>query len=64
MKKTLTIIVTPKEGSSAKEISVKYKTISAKNAWYDYFKVWEGQNNEWYDYLKVWKDKVKFERVG
>ena len=61
---TLTIIVTPKEGSSAKEISVKYKTISAKNAWYDYFKVWEGQNNEWYDYLKVWKDKVKFERVG
>lgn len=60
---TIIITVTPKKGSTAPDSTVHFSSASAKNAWYDYLKIWEGQNNEWYDYLKVWKDKVKFERV-
>ncbi len=56
------ITITPKEGSLAATLSAHYTTVNAKTAWYDYLKVWEGQNNEWYDYLKVWESKVKFER--
>ena len=59
----IVVIIVPKEGSLAPSLSVSYTTVNAKTAWYDYFKVWEGQNNEWYDYLKVWKNKVKFERA-
>lgn len=59
---TITITITPKDGSAAPVSTVHYRSESTKKAWYDYLKVWKGQNNAWYDYLKVWKDKVMFER--
>lgn len=60
----IVITITPKEGSAAESFSVEFKSVGTKNAWYDYLKVWKGQNNEWYDYLKVWDNKVVFERVS
>lgn len=60
----ITVIITPKGGSQAQPLSASFQSVSARQNWYDYFKVWEGQNNEWYDYLKEWDVKVSFERVG
>ena len=41
-----------------------YHTVSTKNNWYDYLKVWEGHKNNWYDYAKVWENSVTFEPVN
>lgn len=41
-----------------------FRTVVAKENWYDYFKVWEGHKNHWYDYLKVWEEGVKFVRTS
>ena len=60
----IVITITPKEGSEASTFTVEFRSVGTKNAWYDYLKVWKGQNNEWYDYLKVWDNKVVFERVS
>lgn len=60
----IVITVIPKEGAAAEPVVVEFKSVGTKNAWYDYLKVWKGQNNEWYDYLKVWDNKVVFERVS
>ena len=60
----IVITITPKAGSEAEPIVVKFQSIGTKNAWYDYLLFWKGQNNEWYDYLRVWDNKVVFERVS
>ena len=59
----IVVTINPKEGSNAEPVEVRFISVSMRNNWYDYLKVWEGQNNEWYDYLKVWDAKVRFERV-
>ena len=60
----IVITITPKAGSEAEPIVVKFQSIGTKNAWYDYLLFWKGQNNEWYDYLRVWDNKVVFERAS
>ncbi len=55
------IEVQPKAGTEAYRFEFTAK--GAKQAWYDYLKVWEGYKNNWYDYAKVWENSVVFERV-
>lgn len=60
---TIIITVTPLDGNEAQILHYEYRSVSTKNEWYDYLKVWEGHKNNWYDYLKVWDNSVNFERV-
>ncbi len=58
----ITVTILPEESANTEDIVLTFKTVGTKDKWYDYMKVWEGQNNDWYDYLKVWDNKVVFER--